>query len=68
MTNQLPFQDEQTIDGVRYYIKDDMSLVIADKWDEMFIPKHRSKPVLNKKWKGENPDKRNAWVKGVKSY
>ena len=34
----IQFKDEQIIDGIRFYIKDDDSLVIADQWDKMFKP------------------------------
>ena len=52
---------EKIIDGVRYYV-DGERMFIADQWDKMFIPSVKV-PIMKKKYKGENPDKRNAWLR-----
>lgn len=39
----------------------------ADIYDKMMVPE-KSKVVQMKSWKGENPDRRNNWIKGTKSY
>jgi hypothetical protein len=53
----IQFKDEQIIDGIRFYIKDDDSLVIADQWDKMFKPE-KLKPIFDRKYKGLNCNKK----------
>lgn len=62
------FKDEIIIEGTRFYIKDDGTEVNADLWDKMFKPISTGKPILNKKWEGVNPDRRNNFIKDLKSY
>lgn len=52
---------EKVIDGVRYYVDGDR-MFIADQWDKMFLPSVK-KPLMKKNYKGENPDKRNLWLR-----
>lgn len=59
---------ETTIDGVRYYVKDDGGLIIADKWDFYFKLNHGIKMKTNKKHKGENVCRKVGWLKDKKSY
>lgn len=68
MTLPPGMRDEQVIDGVRMYIKDDAegTPVIADKWDMYFNPPKGK--VKTFRYKGENPDKTRNWIKGIKSY
>ena len=62
------FRDEQIINGIRYYIKDDGldTLVVADTWDRLFKPISTGKPDLHTK--GDNPNRKYLYLKGKKSY
>lgn len=40
---------------------------IADIYDKMMNPV-KSKPVVNKTWKGVNANRRNNWINDLKSY
>jgi hypothetical protein len=60
------FRDEITIDGIRMYVKDDETLVMADTWDKLF--KSPPKGEMNLKTKGDNPCKKLLFINDKKSY
>lgn len=57
---------EKVIDGVRYYFEGKRRFV-ADAFDKFFNPQVRVQ-IKSLKWKGENNNKKHAWIQDEKSY
>ena len=56
-------------DGVEYYIKPGGAKIIKSVWDNLYGIGKPKQPILKQNdSKGDNPDRRNNWMKNKKSY